>query len=73
MKAAIQFIEAIASNMTEASAPLKAIADTLCDGEALMHLGVTDDDQAMVEEAYAIVCEWIEKGHKTLSEAKAAH
>ena len=33
----------------------QAIIDALCDGAALLALGITDKDQAAVEEAFAIV------------------
>jgi hypothetical protein len=69
MNAATQFIEAVASNMSEMNASLLAIADVLCDGEALTHLGVTDEDQAMIEEAHDIITGWIDAGKATLSEA----
>lgn len=68
MNAARQFIEAIASNMTEVKKPLKAIRDTLEDGEALLHLGATDDDQEMVEEAHDMVTQWMDAGLTTLDQ-----
>lgn len=60
--AAIEFINAIASNMEEANKPLISIKDALEDAEALDYLGVTDEDQEMVEEAHDIICNWIKEG-----------
>jgi hypothetical protein len=68
MNAARQFIEAIASNMAELKKPLKAICDTLEDGEALEYLGATDEDQEMIEEAHDMVSAWISAGIKTFDE-----
>lgn len=61
---ALEFIAAIASNMTEQRILLSDIADVLNDGEALYHLGATDEDQPMVEHAYALVSELISSGKK---------
>ena len=33
----------------------QSILDALCDGAALLALGITDDDQEAVEEAFALV------------------
>lgn len=66
MSNAIEFINAIASNMCETEKQLVAVKDVLEDGEALMHLGVTDEDQEMVEAAHEIVCKWIEEGREFL-------
>lgn len=68
MNAARQFIESIASNMTEVKKPLKAIRDTLEDGEALAYFGATDDDQSMVEEAHDMVTQWLDTGLTTLDQ-----
>ena len=62
--AAIEFINSIASNMPEVNKPLTTIKDILEDGEALMYLGVTDENQDMVEEAHDIVSTWIESGRE---------
>ena len=64
--AAIEFINAIASNMEEANKPLISIKNVLEDGEALVYLGVTDEDQEMVEEAHDTVSNWIEEGKEFL-------
>lgn len=61
---ALEFIGAIASNMTEQRILLSDIADVLNDGEALYHLGATNEDQPMVEHAYALVSELISSGKK---------
>lgn len=68
MNAARQFIEAIASNMAELRKPLRAIRDTLEDGEALECLGVTDEDQEMIEEAHDMLTEWMNAGLETLDQ-----
>lgn len=67
MSAATQFIAAIASNMSDVEKPLADIRAVLEDGEALMHLGVTDEDQEMVEEAHALVSEWMRAGQTIYS------
>lgn len=59
-----EFIGAIASNMPEQRILLSDIANALTDGEALFHLGATDEDQPMVEHAYALVSELISSGKK---------
>ena len=61
---ALEFIGAIVSNMPEQRILLSDIADVLNDGEALFHLGATDEDQPMVEHAYALVSELISSGKK---------
>ena len=66
--AALEFIKAIASNMPEVNKPLRAILEALEDGEALAYLGVTDEDLDMVEEAYAMVSDWIKDGKRHLGE-----
>lgn len=63
---AVEFINSIASNMPEAIKPLVTIKDVLEDGEALAYLGVTDEDQDLVEEAHNIVSTWIESGREFL-------
>lgn len=63
-KNALEFIAAIASNMPEQNILLSDIVDVLTDGEALFHLGATDDHQPMVEHAYALVSELINSGKK---------
>ena len=69
---AIDFIAAIASNMNELThKPLTDIKAVLEDGEALLNLGATDDDQEMVEEAHDIVCQWIKAGHESYEQATA--
>lgn len=55
---AIDFINAIASNMTETKIHLSDILAVLEDGEALATLGADDSDTEMVEMAHAIVTEW---------------
>ena len=67
--AALEFIKAIASNMPEVNKPLSAILEALEDGEALAYLGVTDDDLNMVEEAHAMVSDWIKDGKRLLGES----
>lgn len=57
---AIEFIQAIASNMTETKILLSDIIDVLEDGEALASLGVTDEDQELVGLAHSIISEWNE-------------
>jgi len=69
MTAARQFIEAIASNMSELKKPLAGIRNVLEDGEALAYLGATDDDQEMIEEAHDMVSGWIDAGLETLDQA----
>lgn len=64
--AAIEFINAIGSNMEEVNKPLVSIKNVLEDGEALGYLGVTDEDQEMVEEANDIVSNWIKEGREFL-------
>ena len=46
-----EIIQAIRDTGAEST---QAILDALCDGEALMALGITDEDQEAVEEAFAI-------------------
>ena len=66
---ALDFIKAIASNMPEVNKPsLGAILEALEDGEALAYLGVTDGDLDMVEEAHAMVSDWIKDGKRFLGE-----
>ena len=65
---ALDFIKAIASNMAEVNKPLGAILDALEDGEALAYLGVSDEDIDMVEEAHAMVSDWIKDGKLILGE-----
>ena len=70
--AALDFIATIASNMSELThKPLTDIKSVLEDGEALLNLGATDDDQEMVEEAHDIVCQWIKAGHESYEQATA--
>ena len=64
--AALEFIKAITSNMPEVNKPLRAILEALEDGEALDYLGVTDEDLDMVEEAHAMVSDWIKDGRTTV-------
>ena len=59
-----EFIGAIASNMPERRILLSDIANVLTDGEALLYLGATDEDQPMVEHAYALVSDLIQSGKK---------
>ena len=66
--AALEFIKAIASNMPEVNKPLLAILEALEDGEALAYLGVSDEDLDMVEEAHAMVSDWIKDGKRFLGE-----
>ena len=44
------------------------IRNVLEDGEALAHLGVTDEDQSLVENAYHTVYDWIMLGKTYLDE-----
>ena len=64
--AALEFIKAIASNIPEVNKPLREILEALEDGEALAYLGVTNEDLDMVEEAHAMVSDWIKDGRTTL-------
>ena len=64
--AALRFIKAIASNKPEVNKPLLAILEALEDGEALAYLGVSDEDLDMVEEAHALVSDWIKDGKRFL-------
>ena len=66
MQASIDFIHAIASNMTEVNKSLADIKATLEDGQALLYLGATDADQPMIECAHAIVSDWMNEGKKYL-------
>ena len=50
--------------MPEQRILLSDIADVLTDGEALSHLGATDDDQPMVEHAHSLVSDLIQSGKK---------
>ena len=69
----LDFIAAIASNMGELThKPLADIKAVLEDGEALLHLGATDDDQGVVEEAHDIVCGWISAGYESYEQATEA-
>lgn len=61
---ALEFINAIASNMPERNILLSDIADTLTDGEALAYLGATDEHQPMIECAHSLVLELINSGKK---------
>ena len=61
---ALEFIGAIASNMTDQRILLSDIVNVLTDGEALFHLGTTDEDQPMIEHAYSLVSELINSGKK---------
>lgn len=72
MNKAIQFIKAIASNMSEVEKPLIDIRNVLEDGEALGYLGATDEDQEMIEDAHAMVSGWIDAGLTTLDQALKA-
>ena len=66
MSNATQFIEAIASNMSEVNKPLSDILAVLEDGEALASLGATDEDQELIEEAHSIVSDKIAAGQQFL-------
>lgn len=68
MNKAQQLIEAIASNMNEVNKPLADILAVLEDGEALLFLGATDEDQEVVEEAHDMVREMIKDGHQYFAE-----
>ena len=70
-KTALEFIAAIASNMTDQHILLSDIADVLTDGEALSHLGATDYDQPMIEHAHSLVSDLIQSGKKYWSEYHA--
>jgi len=50
-------LEIIAKIEETTGTDTKATLAALCDGEALAAIGVTDDDQEAVEEAYAIITE----------------
>lgn len=64
--AALEFIEVIAGNLPEVDKSLSAIRDVIEDGEALAYLGVSDDDLPLVEEAHAMVSDWIKEGRSFL-------
>lgn len=66
--AAFDFIKVIAGNMSEVNQPLTAILGVLEDGEALAYLGVKDEDLDMVEEAHAMVSDWIKEGKRIFEE-----
>jgi len=66
--AAFDFIKVIAGTMTGEIKQLRAILDVLEDGETLAHLGVSDEDTLLVEEAHAMVSDWIKDGRTTLCE-----
>lgn len=66
--AAFNFIKVIAGTMTGEIKQLRAILDVLEDGETLAHLGVSDEDTLLVEEAHAMVSDWIKDGRTTLCE-----
>ena len=69
---AIDFIAAIVSNMDELTRkPLIDILSVLEDGEALMNLGITDEDQELVEDAHDTVRQWIKTGHESYEQATA--
>lgn len=68
MSQAVEFIQALASNMGEVRKPLAAILETLEDGEALTALGASDEDQPMIEDAHDLVSGWIAAGHTTLDQ-----
>ena len=66
--ATLDFIKAIASNLPDVNKPLLTILEGLEDGEALAYLGVSDEDLDMVEEAHAMVSDWIKDGKRFLGE-----
>lgn len=66
MTTANDLIETIAGNMTEVNKPLKTILATLEDGEALVYLGVTDEDQEAVEDAHDVIKTMLQAGKVTL-------
>ena len=68
--AAFNFIKVIAGTMTGEIKQLRAILDVLEDGETLAHLGVSDEDILLVEEAHAMVSDWIKDGKRLFWEAK---
>lgn len=61
---ALEFIGAIASNIPDKRILLSDIAHVLTDGEALIYLGATDEDQPMIECAHSLVLELIKSGKK---------
>lgn len=65
---AFDFIKVIAGTMAEGNKQLLAILNVLEDGEALAYLGVTDEDLDMVEEAHAMVSDWIKDGKSLFGE-----
>ena len=69
-RTAFDFIKVIAGTMTGEIKQLRAILDVLEDGEALAYLGVTDEDLDMVEEAHAMVSDWIKDGKRIFEEAE---
>ena len=66
--AAFDFIKVIAGNMDEHPEPLCSILDVLEDGETLAYLGVSDEDLSRVEEAHAMVSDWIKDGKRLFGE-----
>ena len=66
--AAFDFIKVIAGNLDEENAPLCSILDVLEDGETLAYLGVSDEDLDMVEEAHAMVSDWVKDGKRLFGE-----
>ena len=64
MEKALNIIHLIASEISDQHIFLSDIADVLADGEALRHLGISDDDQTAVECASALVLELIQSGKK---------
>ena len=64
--AVLEFIKVIAGTMTGEIKQLRAILDVLEDGEALANLGVSDEDISLVEEAHAMVSDWIKDGRITM-------
>lgn len=67
---ALDLINAIAEEMTLGAPDLSHIRNVTEDGEALAELGLSDEDQEMVEEAHWMLTEWMDKGFTTLDQVK---
>ena len=70
MNQAIIFIQAIGQELTEMNPLLQDILYVLEDGDAMERMGVTDDDQELVEEAHSWVQSWIDEGKQYLGQCQ---
>lgn len=71
---ALSLIESIADDGREPkeSAELFSIRHALEDGEALAGMGLPEGSRWIVEDAWSIVCDWIEKGFETYIKKEGA-